>query len=262
MTAPVLPGLHEVILITARRRRSARRRRVTVVAALVTLGVAGAAFAASQFLGEVDEGRIGTTDYRITASSRGSLICLRVVWAKARPAVRCDPGAGPDRPFGPVMRTVSPRGDAQLLVGLVRGDVREVRSLTDGRVVKTEARAGVPGRVFSISGRFRRVSLEASSADGVSLGRLGDQSRDRQPANHREPRAQGDPAAFAPTASAPPLQLHGRLITDREATRRHLHCSSDTGQCLTKTEVQQLCAGRGDERLRRLFCPGRTRPGG
>lgn len=259
---PVLPGLHQVILATAGRRRSARRRRVVVVAALVTLAVAGAAFAANQFLGEVDEGRIGTTRYRITASSRGDLICLRVVWAKARPAVRCDLGAGPSRPFGPVMRTVSPKGDAQLLVGLVRGDVEQVRSLIDGRVVKTDRRAGVPGRVFSISGRFRRVSVEALSAAGASVGRIGDQSLGRQPANHEEARAQGDPAAFAPTASAPPLHLHGRLITDREATSRHLHCSSDTGQCLTKMEVHQLCAGRGHEHIRRLFCRGRTRPGG
>jgi hypothetical protein len=235
----LFPELRTDLIAAGRRRRVARRRRITLAVIATMLLGAGAALAASGLLGKVDQGRAGKTSYSITAVSRGKLLCLRVVWSKQRPAVRCDPSPTGRQPFGPVMRTVAPNGDAQLLAGLVRSDVARVRLLDTGRVIDTAARPGVPGRVFSLQGKFRRVALEALGANSSSLGELGTHSATTAPNNREAAKAQGDPAAFAPARSMPPLRFRGRLISDREATRRHLSCSSDTGRCTTRAEFMR-----------------------
>jgi hypothetical protein len=245
--ADALTAAIEARRVERRAWRPFRPRRRLLAVGLVLLA-ASSALAAGGLLGRVDRGTAGGTTYTLSAASRDGQLCLRIEWSGARAAIRCDPPPSAARPLGPILRTVAPDGRGQLLAGLVRADVRQVRVLGHGALVKTQIHRGVPGRVFVLKGRFPRVRIDALAADGTLLARLGTEPATSKPASRAQAKAQGDPAAFAPAAQPPPFTFHGRPISDRETTRRHLACSSDTGVCVTKAEF-----------LRQLRHPSRTR---
>jgi hypothetical protein len=239
----LLPALHDGLLHAAVRRRRTRRRRTAATAILSLLLISGGALAASGLFGQVDRGATGGTRYTLSAIERDNQLCLQIEWSTARPAVRCDPPPATDRPFGPVLRAVSPDGRGQLLAGLVRADVQQVRVVGHGAAIPTELRRGVPGRVFVLKGHFPRVRLQALNAQGRIVAQLGTSRSTRHPLSRAQAQRQGDPAAFAPSAEMPPFTFRGRVISDRETTRRHLVCSSDTGVCVTKQEFQRQRRG-------------------
>lgn len=237
---PLLPRLQSELVGAARRRRRrswARRPRLAVAFAALTLAGGTATVAAvSGVFGTVEEGTTPTASYSVSAYEDGSQLCLEIRWPRqpadaplelrrAERAYRCDLPPAARRPFGPVMRDVSPDA-VRLLFGIVSEDVRHVRVGGLSEPVATREQPGVPGRVFSARLRTSRIVLVAEDADGRALGRLGGEDLGHPPRSLDEARRSGDEAAFAPSVDAPSsFEYGGRAIDESEAAERGLACA-------------------------------------
>lgn len=215
----VLPNLEQLLVRAARRRAAPRlgRQRWMLAIGAAALLLAGGAVAATGVFhiadGRTSKGVFTVEGRPVPASlagepSRGS-VCLQLRYEELKPSYGCGEPPTETRPFGLVVADSLEEGSRErVLYGLVSSDIALVRVLGSGgrhTDVTTEAKEGLPGRFFVVPvphlGRIALVGYDASGQRRAAIGTLANPTH--PPRSHAEAVAQGDPAGFAPTASAP-----------------------------------------------------------
>jgi len=217
----ILPSLEQLLVRAARRQAAPRfgRRRWVLAATAATLVLAAGAAAATGVFhiadGETSRGAFSVESKPVPASlpgepARGS-ICMQLRYGDRGPSYGCGDPPSASRPFGLVVADSLEAGprepDERVIYGLVSSEIARVRVLEGaGRHTDTltEVKEGLPGRFFAVAvpyiERIALVGYDVSGRQRGSIGTLAEPSH--PPRSHAEAVAQGDPAGFAPTASA------------------------------------------------------------
>jgi hypothetical protein len=245
--SPALPQLEQLLVRAARRRATPRlarvRRRWVMAVAAASLILVGGAAAATGVV-HIADGTTPHGSYSIETrevisvdarEGRQGSICLQLRFDAGRPAYGCGDRPTTTHPFGLVIADSLEGSGERVIYGLVSDEIAKIAVLHPGSgstAAPTEAKAGLPGRFFSIAvPSDSQIALVGYDSAGTEIARVGNLSLPAEAAQSRQQAIeQGDPAGFAPTA--PPsssLTYKGRSITPAEEERMHLSCLESGG---------------------------------
>lgn len=253
--SPALPQLEQLLVRAARRRATPRfawgRRRWGMAVAAASLVLVGGAAAATGVI-HIADGTTPQGSYSIetrepisvdaSEGQQGS-ICLQLRFNGGKPAYGCGDSPTASNPFGLVIADSIGNSGERVIYGLVTDQIATIAILHPGgdrTVAPTEAKAGVPGRFFSIAvPSDSQIALLGYDSAGAEVARVGNLASPTEAAHSRqEALEQGDPAGFAPTAPASSsLTYKGRSITPDEVEKLQLACleSGSETRCYDST---------------------------
>jgi hypothetical protein len=241
----VLPALEQLLVRAARRGADPRRRhrrRWLLAAAAAALTLSAGAGAATGLLpiaeGETDRGSYTverlSTPHAGTEPSAGK-VCLQLRLEGRGPSYGCGdaPPCRTRSAYSWPIRWRKGPGNAWS-TGWVSDEIAIISVLGKGGQqtnAATEPQAGLPGRFFAvITPHLGRIEVVGYDEAGRERAHIGNRAHpDHSPRSKAEAMAQGDPAGFAPTVSAPSTYLYrGENITEAEAMRMQLACLERT----------------------------------